>query len=167
MKDKGIWLIALFGCGAPTSPSTRPIVPAPAPTSTLRKPVDAMFGRPDEAGRFLRVTDLRIADGKRFGWRIKLPCTGPIEFVETMTLPSPGDWSQIEERRKEDPTFLRESTISADGKTMVTHDYAPCVAGWIEHGWTIAKEDPPGDWRVEVAIPGYVPQEWRVRFRGR
>jgi hypothetical protein len=47
----------------------------------------------------------------------------------------------------------------------VTHDYAPCVDGWIEHQWTIAKGDPPGDWKFEVAIPGYAPQVWRVRLR--
>jgi hypothetical protein len=165
MKDKGIWLIALFGCAHPSAPSTRPIAPVTGPSTTIRKPIDAMFGRPDAAGRFLRVTDIRIADGKRFGWRIKLPCVGPIEYVETMTLPSPGDWHQIEDARKTDPAFLRETTISADGKTTVTHDYAPCIDGWIEHNWTIAKEDPPGDWRIEVAIPGYEPQIWRVRFR--
>lgn len=126
-----------------------------------------MFGRADAAGRFLRVTDFRLDDGKRFAWRIRLPCTGPVEYVETMTLPAPGDWRQITEARADDPSFLRQTTIRSDGKQTVTHDYAPCIAGWIEHGWTIAKEDPPGAWTVKVEIAGYEPQLWHVRFRAR
>jgi hypothetical protein len=163
MNHKGIWLIALLGCGHST-PVVEP-VSTPAPEVNLRQPAASMFGRPDATGRFLRVTNLKLDDGKRFGWRIKLPCVTPVEYVETMTLPSPGDWRQIEAARKEDPQFLRETTITADGRQTITHDYAPCVDGWIEHYWTIAKEDPLGAWTIKVEIPGYAPQQWNITFR--
>jgi hypothetical protein len=124
-----------------------------------------MFGRTDTEGRFLRLSEVTLVDSRTFGWRIRLPCLGPVEFVETMSLPSPGDWKNIEEFRKTDPRSLRETVISADGKTTTTHDYAACVDGWIEHGWAVAHDDPAGDWTIRVEIAGYVPQVWHVRFR--
>jgi hypothetical protein len=155
------YLAVLAACTASPSPvaplrnQTRPAV---------KDPTAAMFGRRDETGRFVPRTDVKLVDGRSFGWRIRLPCLGPVEYVETMTLPSPGDWTQIIEGRKTDPRTLRETTISADGKTTVTHDYATCIDGWIEHGWNVAKEDPPGNWTIKVEIAGYVPRVWRVTF---
>jgi len=81
-----------------------------------------------------------------------------------MLLPSPGDWTQIIDGRANDPRMLRETTISTDGKTTVTHDYAACIDGWIEHGWNVSKDDPAGNWTIKVEIAGYVPQVWRVVF---
>lgn len=150
----------LLGCGAKPAP---PALVRAAPE--LRQPAAAMFGRTDGAGRFLRLTDLALVDSRTFSWRIRLPCLGPVEFTETMSLPSPGDWKNIEAARKTDPRALRETTISADGKTTVTHDYAACIDGWIEHGWSIAHDDPAGEWTIRVAIAGYAPQIWRVQFR--
>jgi len=146
--------IAVFeGCSAPPVPEIRHV---PTPVA-LAKPVDALFGRADEQGRWLRLREVTFATGKQFGWRIHLPCHQPVEFTETMTLPAPGDWTF-------DPSDLPETTISAHGTVATTHDYAPCIGGWIEHSWTLAPKDPQGPWEIRVAIPGYEPQIWHVRF---
>jgi hypothetical protein len=116
-----------------------------------------MFGRPDENGRWLRLRDVKFLPGKTFGWRIRLPCLGPIEYTEVMTLPSKGDFTF-------DPQELRETTISPDGRIATTHDYAACIEGWIEHSWSLAEHDPPGMWEISVAIAGYETQLFRVRF---
>jgi hypothetical protein len=160
-----VLLVAIAGCPAPAV--TPPLVqPAAKPDPKApRKPAAAMFGRTDESGRFLRLSEVKLVDGRSFGWRIRLPCTGPVEYVETMSLPSPGDWTNIEAARASDPRVLRETAISRDGKQTVTHNYAPCVDGWIEHNWSVAHDDPPGEWTIRVEIPGYVPQVWRIQFR--
>jgi hypothetical protein len=140
----------------------RPVLPPPEvrhePTIVgPKKPIEAVFGRVDDNGRWLRLRDITFAAGKTFGWRIRLPCRQPVEYTEVMKLPSPGDWTF-------DPAELRETTISGDGKIATTHDYATCLDGWIEHSWSIAKNDPLGDWEISVTIPDYEPQVWRVRF---
>src|SRR5688572_3361815 len=117
MNHKGIWPVVLIGCGHVT-PVIEP-VSTPSVEVNLRQPAASMFGRVDATGRFLRVTDMKIEDGKRFGWRIKLPCVTPVEYRETMTLPSPGDWRQIEDARKTDPNFLRETTITPNGRQTI------------------------------------------------
>jgi len=116
-----------------------------------------MFGRPDDNGRWLRLTEVRFEAGKTFGWRIRLPCRQPIEFTEVMKLPSPGEFTF-------DPDELRETSISADQRTATTHDYAACIGGWIEHSWTMTPEDPKGAWELAVTIEGYEPQVFRARF---
>jgi hypothetical protein len=156
----GPLVIFTFLLGCTGQSATRPVQPIEP-----RRPAAAMFGRIDKDGRFLRLSELQLIDSRQFVWRIQLPCLGPVEYVETMTLPAPGDWKNIEEGRKADPRSLRETTISADGKTTVTHDYAACVDGWIEHGWTIAHDDPADDWTIRVDLAGYAPEIWRVRFR--
>jgi hypothetical protein len=117
-----------------------------------------MFGRLDENGRFLRLTLVRAVKGKTFGWRIQLPCIGPVEYTETMKLPAPGDWRTL------DPVTNRETTISKDGTVATTHDWVACYDGWIEHTWSLAEGDPPGDWTITIDIAGYAPQVWPVRF---
>ncbi|HEY5933041.1 MAG TPA: hypothetical protein VIU61_00310, partial [Kofleriaceae bacterium] len=69
----GFVLLAALGCGsqppAPAAPAT-PIqaIENPGP----KRPKAAMFGRTDEAGRFLRVTEITHADGVVFGWKMDL-----------------------------------------------------------------------------------------------
>ncbi len=147
-------LLPLTGCsGSALEPAIRhvPTVITPKP------PVAAMFGRPDENGRWLRLRDIKFTAGKVFGWRIHLPCRQPVEFTEIMKLPAPGDWTFS-------PDDLRETTISGAGKIATTHDFATCTDGWIEHSWTISPKDPTGEWEISVAVPSYQTQVWRVRF---
>ena len=65
-----------------------------------------------------------------------------------------------------DPEEIRETTISDDKKTITTRDYAACIAGWIEHTWSLTPEDPKGAWEITVAIEGYETQVFRPRFVG-
>ncbi len=116
-----------------------------------------MFGRVDERGRWMHLRELGFVAGKQFGWRIRLPCHQPVEFTETMTLPSPGDWTF-------DPEELPETTIGGNGRIATTHDYAACIDGWIEHSWSLSPKDPKGAWEVRVAIPHYQTTVWHVRF---
>ena len=143
--------IGFIACNPPPPPPARPIV------QLTKRPVDALFGRPDENGRWLRLRDVKFIPGKTFGWRIRLPCLQPIEYTEVMKLPSKGDFTF-------DPQELRETTISTDGKIATTHDYAACIDGWIEHSWSLAEHDPPGIWEISVAIAGYETQVWNIHF---
>jgi hypothetical protein len=145
--------MALGACNPPAQLPAKPIVQGPV----VKRPAEAMFGRPDDNGRWLRLRDVKFMPGKTFGWRIRLPCLQPVEYTEVMKLPSKGDFTF-------DPQELRETTISADGTVATTHDYAPCIDGWIEHSWSLAEKDPPGLWELSVAIPGYETQVWRVNF---
>jgi hypothetical protein len=139
------------GCKPPISQPPAPIV------QVAKRPADALFGRPDETGRWLRLRDVKFLPGKTFGWRIRLPCLSPVEYTEVMKLPSKGDFTF-------DPGDLRETQISPDGTVATTHDYAACIDGWIEHSWSLAEHDPPGMWEISVAIAGYQTQTWSVRF---
>lgn len=149
-------LVVLAACDRHVPPP-RQLPVEPGPRVAPRKPAEVAFGRPDDAGRWMRLREIRFEDGKTFGWRIRLPCLQPVEFVEVMRLPAPGDFTF-------DPEELRETTISDDKKTATTHDYAACIAGWIEHSWALAPEDPKGIWEITVTIPGYEPQVFRPRF---
>lgn len=164
MNHKAIWVLMLLaGCrGDLAHPGAGK--PRPSGAAPKRQAADVIFGAYDKTNRFLRIRELVLSEGKRFGWRIHLPCRQAIEFVETLTLPMPGDWTQIKEARESDPHFLIETTISSDGKQTVTHDYAPCIDGWIEHTWQVAESDPPGEWVIKVEIDGYQPFEQRLMF---
>ena len=158
----GFVLLAAIGCGsqppAPAAPAT-PIqaIENPIKNPGAKRPKAAMFGRTDETGRFLRVTEITHADGVVFGWKMDLGCTGPVLYKETMLLPTPGDWTFT-------PEELPETTISNGGKTATTTDYVSCRDGWIEHTWRIAKGDPPGEWLVTIEIEGYEPTVFKPRF---
>lgn len=126
-------------------------------SSGLKKPAESTFGHPDENGRWLRLRDVRFEEGKAFGWRIRLPCRQPVEYVEVMKMPGPSELSR-------EPGELRETEISADHKTLTTHDFAACISGWIEHTWSLTPDDPKGTWEITVSIEGYEPQVFRPRF---
>jgi hypothetical protein len=159
MLDKAIHALGLtvgigvLGCNPPEQSPATP----QTPSSVAKKPAAAMFGRPDENGRWLRLREVQFLPGKTFGWRIRLPCLQPVEYTEVMKLPAKGDFTF-------DPQELRETTISPDGTVATTHDYAACIDGWIEHSWSLAEHDPPGMWEISVAIPGWQTQVWKVRF---
>ena len=59
-----------------------------------------------------------------------------------------------------DPTI----EITADQTTAITHTVARCLDGWIEHGWEVNTDDPPGEYLVTVEIDGYATQRYRVDF---
>jgi hypothetical protein len=142
---------------SPKQGSSEAVGQLPVRAPSLAKPAEAIFGRPDDNGRWLRLRDVRFVEGKNFGWRIRLPCRQPVEYTEIMKLPSAGDFTF-------DPEELRETKISEDKKTLTTHDYAACIDGWIEHSWALAPEDPKGMWELSVAISGYETVIWRVQF---
>ena len=88
-------LAVVTACPHPSQPPRQlPVEPGPAqPITKVRKPAEAIFGRPDEAGRWMRLREVRFEEGKTFGWRIRLPCRQPVEYHEVMRLPSPGDFT--------------------------------------------------------------------------
>jgi len=148
-------LLALVDCRS--APPPTPVAGTPIDVATARRPRAAMFGRTDQVGRFLRITEIPLVDGTSFGWRLDLRCTGPVLFRETMLLPTPGDWTFT-------PEDLPETTISNGGKTATTYDYVACRDGWIEHSWRVARGDPPGEWIVTIEIEGYEPTVFRPKF---
>jgi hypothetical protein len=153
-------LALLAGCsGRPSTQQSSPGAPRQPVERAAgpKKPAEAIFGRPDENGRWLRLREVRFVSGKTFGWRIRLPCRQPIEYTEVMKLPAPGDFTF-------EPEELPETTISEDQRTATTHNYAACIDGWIEHSWALAENDPKGLWEISVAIAGYETQVWRVSF---
>jgi hypothetical protein len=154
-------LVLLGACprpvASPKQGSSEPVRQLPVRAQRLKKPAEAIFGRSDESGRWLRLRDVKFVEGKNFGWRIRLPCKQPVEYTEILKLPSAGDFTF-------DPEELRETKISADKTTLTTHDYAACIDGWIEHSWALAPDDPKGAWELSVAIPGYETTVWQVRF---
>jgi hypothetical protein len=128
--------------------------PAPArPDEALKQPAATLFGQVID-GSFRRQSRFELSEDTIYGWRIKLPCTGPTLFRETLQLPAPGEWSVDEVTTK----------VSADRKRAVTESYSGCYDGWIQHQWTIATGDPPGEYVLTVEVEGYQSQTFRGRF---
>jgi hypothetical protein len=152
MNHKALCCSALISCGGPALP----VADIPTPKAELPA-LTASFGRLDDQGRWLVVDRIVLATTTRFGWRAVLPCTGPIEFVETLELPAPGDWAA-------DEGAANPTKVSQDRRTAVTHDYAACVSGKVEHLWGVSEADPPGLWKLRVEIAGYQPRTWTIRF---
>jgi hypothetical protein len=161
MSHKAFAVVAGISLMLPACPQhVSPARQLPVETGRPRgpkQPAEVAFGRPDDTGRWLRLREVRYEEGKVFGWRIRLPCRQPVEYLEVMTLPSPGELAI-------DPEEIRETTISADKKTITTRDYAACIGGWLEHTWSLTPEDPKGVWEISVAIDGYETQVFRPRF---
>jgi hypothetical protein len=154
--DSKMRVILLFGfCACARSGATRPTPPPPPPSEPQQQLV-AWFGVWSDAG-FERRTKIRKVAGQRFGWRIKTHCTGPIHFREVMKLPAPGDWTFT-------PDELPGTTISEEGTTTTTIDYAACKRGWVEHVWTVAAGDPVGTYVITVELEGYATQTFRPKF---
>ncbi len=108
-------------------------------------------------GAYKRQSRFEIAEEPVFGWRIKLPCTGPTLFRETWQLPGPRDWT-IE------PAASKHVKLSSDRRRAVTDDYSGCYDGWIQHSWAITVDDPAGEYVLTVEVAGYQPQTFRGRF---
>jgi hypothetical protein len=119
------------------------------------RPLAAQFGHWDtDTSQFERSAQIELTEGERFGWRIKLRCTGPVQFREVMRLPAAGDWDDE----------LPGTTISDDQMVATTIDYAACKQGWIEHVWSVAAGDPAGSYVITVELDGYVPTTFRPKF---
>lgn len=150
-------VLALLWVGACLS---QPAIVAPSPARSAepasRQPAATLFGQVVE-GVYKRRTRFELSEDTTYGWRIKLPCTGPTLFRETLQLPAPGEWSV-------DPETDKHVKLSADRRRAVTEDYSGCYDGWIQHSWTISAGDPPGEYVLTVEVEGYKPQTFRGRF---
>ena len=133
-----------------------PPSPPPSPEPALKQPAATLFGVVVD-GAFKRQSRFELSEDTIYGWRIKLPCTGPTVFVETLQLPAARDWEL-------DPEQTKHTRLSADRRRATTEDYSGCYDGWIQHKWTSASTDPPGDYVLTVAVDGYQPQTFRGRF---
>jgi len=144
-------------CGRAHESAMRPAraVPSspPGPTESARQPVASSFGKA-ENGEIKKQLRFELDGETAFGWRLKLPCTGPTRFRETLQMPAPGDWG----------FDASTTTISADKTRSVVVDYSGCFDGWIEHAWSTSRNDPPGEYVLTVEVDGYVPQVFHGTF---
>jgi hypothetical protein len=148
-------LLWVGACGSQPSIATPPPPPRPV-EATPKQPAATLFGLVVD-GVYKRQNRFELSEDTIYGWRIKLPCTGPTVFRETLQLPGPGDWSF-------DPAVMKQTKLSTDRRRAVTEDYSGCYDGWIQHAWTIAPNDPPGEYVFTVEVEGYERQTFRGRF---
>ena len=147
-------LATACGGGARHDEAARPTPAVPSrSTEPPRQPVASSFGKA-ENGEIKKQLRFELDGETAFAWRLKLPCTGPTRYRETLQMPSPGDWG----------FDSVTTTISADKTRSVVVDYAPCFDGWIEHAWTTSRNDPPGEYVLTVEIEGFAPQVFRATF---
>jgi hypothetical protein len=140
-------------CGGVHDEVARPTPASPPIADSPRQPVASSFGK-TENGEIKKQRRFALDGDTVFGWRLKLPCTGPTRFRETLQMPSPGEWGF-------DATT---TTISADQTRSVVVDYSGCFDGWIEHAWSTSRNDPPGEYVLTVEVDGYAPQVFRATF---
>jgi len=148
-------LIWVGACGSQPAIATPPS-PARSAGPAPKQPIATLFGLVVD-GVYKRQSRFELSEDTIYGWRIKLPCTGPTLFRETLQLPAAGDWTF-------DPAVTRHIQLSPDRRRAVTEDYSGCYDGWIQHAWTIAPKDPPGEYVFTVEVEGYKPQTFRGRF---
>src|SRR5262245_15997440 len=145
-------IVLVVGCAVGHDVATRSSAPA-GRTDAPKQPVASSFGKA-ENGEIKKQVRFELDGETVFGWRLKLPCTGPTKFRESLQMPAPGDWG----------FDTVTTTISADKTRSVVVDYAPCFDGWIEHAWTTSRNDPPGEYVLTVEIEGFAPQVFRASF---
>ncbi len=151
-------LIAGISCGGSAPPPPlQNVATTVAVSNPLKAPAAAIFGSNEPP--YEPATHFPLTPQTSYGWRIQLPCTGPVAYRETMRLPAAGSWPA-------DMSSLPGTTISPDGSVASTKTFAACVDGWIEHGWTVASGDPPGTYVMTVEIDGYQPQRWTFTLEG-
>ena len=158
-------LLWVGACGSQPAIVT-PAAPAAPPRAepAQRQPEATLFGSVVD-GTFKRQSRFELEEGMPFGWRIKLPCTGPTLFRETLQLPAPpARWGSADASSKGAEASSKGVKLSADRRRAVTEDYSGCYDGWIQHTWTIAEDDPPGDYVFTVEVDGYQPQRFHGRF---
>jgi hypothetical protein len=146
--------IGAWSCGGHDI-TARSVHPARSP-DRRKQPVASTFGK-TENGEIKKQARFELDGDTAYGWRIKLPCTGPTKFRETLQLPAVGDWTF-------DLDTTKEIRVSADKTRAVMTDYSGCYDGWIEHAWTVTLNDPAGEYVLTVEIDGYVPQTFRATF---
>ena len=146
------------GCGS--QPAPVPPTPISSPPkleeAEAQQPAATLFGQVID-GTYKRQSRFELTERTIYGWRIKLPCTGPTLFRETLRLPAPGEWTF-------DPLTAEHVTVSDDQRRVVTEDYSGCFDGWIQHAWKITAGAPPGEYVMSVEIDGYQPQVFHGRF---
>jgi hypothetical protein len=149
----GILVSLAIGCGKPAqTPLVIRNVTAVASPTAPRQPAKVELGHMVD-GALHPQTKFELVSGMSYMWRIELPCTGPVEYVETLKESGPSTWS-----------VGAETTISDDQTSAKTHTFGACFDGWIEHEWNINENDPPGEYLLTVEIAGYATQTFRPTF---
>lgn len=153
-------LAVIAGCWKP-APAPAPFTvaadapAAPRSAGRLKVPAAARFGvfDPESDHKILRTTRIELVEDVWYGWRLKLGCTGPVEFREVLRLPAPTSaW----------PDDIPDIKVSDDRSAATTHSFAPCMDGWIENRWVVTTDDPAGVYVFTVEIPGYETQTFRA-----
>ena len=159
MRHEALFAVALCACWREQARVEVPATPI-APVAAYRAPPRDPRPRAEDAqvgswssGRFVAATTIALEVGTQYGWRIRLPCTGPVAFTETLALPGPTTWGNG-----------RNTTISADQSVATTKAEALCSDGWIEHYWFVNGDDPPGEYEVTVEIDGWATVRLRTTF---
>jgi hypothetical protein len=141
---------------APSAPVPRPAIvierAQPAARDPRPHPEESVVGYMSGT-QFVPASRIKLFPGQHYKWRIRLPCTTAVEFKETLVEPAPTTWG-----------VSKNTEVTEDQTTAITHDVSPCIDGWVEHGWIVNSDDPPGEYLVTVEIDGFATQRYRVDF---
>jgi hypothetical protein len=105
--------------------------------------VDHSFGTFDSEGRsFCKTTKILYKKNQTYGWIIKLKSSPEYVYItEFLKLPAPGNWITDSNTKVSDDERVGLTTMKITPRNNI-----------ISHYWSIAPNDPLGDYCVKVFV---------------
>lgn len=127
----------------PTAPEPDGIAPAIAPPAQ-RDPIVGIWTTDSDGRRVLNpATEIPNIDSLQAGWVLWTgESDGPVAWTETITAPRAMEWDG-----------LGGAELSDGGRTATIARTAVPEHGFVSTVWRLGPADPPGTYRVSVALP--------------
>lgn len=116
--------------------------------SVLESKFGVLFSAKDKSPRLIRVVEVPNAEGTSYGWLLRIKKNEkPVEITETLRMPAPAKNVHVN---------VAKTSLSKDGRTLTTRIDVDASEELVGNFWSIAADDPPGQYSIEVKQSGLV-----------
>lgn len=144
---KRLMLVAVFVFTAIAIP-TFSIAASADRVSVLESKFGLLFTAKEKTPRIIRVAEVPNAEGTAYGWVLRIKKgEKPSEISEILRMPAPAKNIHVN---------VAKTSLSKDGRTLTTRISVDANEDVIGNFWTVAPDDPVGQYSIEIKQSGVV-----------
>ena len=116
--------------------------------SVIESKFGVLFTAKEKAPRLIRVVEVPNAEGTAYGWILRIKKgEKPSEISEVLRMPAPAKNVHVN---------VAKTSLSKDGRTLTTRIDVDASEEVIGNFWTVAPDDPIGQYTIEIKQSGAV-----------